>query len=255
MRGRADRCRWVLTAGLPAPLPTRYRASGLVTAAVTALPARDGAGMDNHIPARLRARVTPDPQPTDSPRVPGPVRLLAARRHLAADRSPRLTVLVDRVPRLDELAYQPVDMGQVRPLPGLTLYIGVHPGGLVIPLVDIGDGRGFYGQTMRLRMVDGTIRPVTGPYLVGPDLIDVFVPELGIRTDVAVTDDHSTFEHHSDGRDTIRAGLLGPIADVALRMAIYRGLRERSQPSRAFDGITWPSTTGHDADPSSGDQR
>ena len=46
-----------------------------------------------------------EPPPDDGPRPPAPMQILAARRHISLGGKPQLTVLVDRIPRIDELTF------------------------------------------------------------------------------------------------------------------------------------------------------
>ncbi len=205
--------------------------------------------MDNPTSARPPARTEPaDPPLTGSPTV-APMRILDARRHISADGEPRLTVLVDRIPGLQELTYQVIDLGGVRPLPPPLplLYVGGHPDGYVTALVDLGDRRGFYGQTLRLPMRDGTVATVVGPHPASCQLVTVFAPNLGVRTDVGLLDDRQLFDAYRDGRGAIPAGLTPEVAQTCLDLAIGRHRAERSHPARAFHDLDMPAAPG-DAD-------
>jgi hypothetical protein len=142
-----------------------------------------------------------------------------------------LTVLVDRIPRLDELTYRVIEIGHVRPLPATMLYLGVHPDGYVVPLVDIGDGRGFYGQTLNLRTDDGTVRRVIGPYRAPIDLVRVFARDIDIRSDIGLLDDPAVFARHRDGSGALAACLTTAASDTALRLAIAHDPAAHNQPT------------------------
>ena len=167
------------------------------------------------------------------------MRILDARRHINGHGRPQLTVLVDRIPRVGELTFRVIDLGRVRPMPNTMLYVGVHPDGYVTHLVDIGDQRGFYGQTFHLRLDDGTTRRVVGPYRGSFDLVDLFAADMRIRTDVGVLDDPEVFAGHRDGRGALPAGLTASAVQTALELAIARGRAEQAEPTHAFDRIGW----------------
>lgn len=196
----------------------------LVVAAVTALPARDGAGMDNHTRTDAAARTPSAPDPTGPRRDPATGMRILDARHSDIEGILMLVVLVDRIPTLDELVFRPIDL-EPDPLPQgdpATLYVGVHPDGYVTHLVDRGDGRGGTGEIVRLRMDDGTVRDVVGPYHGDDALIAWYAPELNVRADFGLVTDRATYLRHKDGRGTIPAALMPDAADLVLRLADAR---------------------------------
>jgi hypothetical protein len=190
----------------------------LVVAAVTPLPARDGADMDNHTRTDAAARTPSNLDPNRD--LATRMRILDAR-HSDIEGIPMLVVLVDRIPTLDELTFRAIDL-EPDPLPqgdAATLYVGVHPDGYVTHLIDQGDGPGGNGEIVRLRMDDGTVRDVTGPYHGDDALIAWYAPELNVRADFGLIANRATYVRHQDGRGAIPAALMPDAADMALRLA------------------------------------
>lgn len=166
-----------------------------------------------------------------------PMRILDARTSTDHRGRAMLTVLVDRIPRLDELTYRVIEIGHVRPLPATVLYVGIHPDGYIVPLVDIGDGRGFYGQTFHLRTDDGTVRRVVGPYPAPVDLVRVFAADIDIRTDIALVDDPGMLRQHRDESGAVTAFLTAAVRDTALHLVTAHHQAEHGYPTNILAAV------------------
>jgi hypothetical protein len=189
--------------------------------------------MDNHTHTRADARPSSDSRQPDHVRDPATaMRILDARESITAAGHPMLVVLVDRIPLIEELTYRAIDLDP-EPLSDIsaTLYIGVHPDGFVTHLVDRGDGQGLGGATFDLRMRDGAVRRVIGPYQGDMGLVRQYAPDLNVRVDIGLVVDRATFIRHHDGRGSWNAALTPDAADAALRFAAHT---QHGQAARAF---------------------
>ena len=142
-----------------------------------------------------------------------------------------LAVLVDHKPDLPDLRFTPhPSYDELRasrhPLPR-TLYVGQHPDGYIVDLLDSGDGRGFNGEAFDLHLTDGSVRTVVGPYSSrSPIQVARFVSDVYLGEATLHDDPHRFHDTPIDGHPAI-------LTNTAAQRALFTAARHitRTHPA------------------------
>lgn len=136
---------------------------------------------------------------------------------------PRLVLLVDRIPELQEFTFQAYE---VDPEDARTLYLGRHGKWRVFFIHNPDNERGYAGRMFTFKMEHGTVVKVKGPWSGTAGLVNKVTEERIVS--VHVTDDRLRFETDKTLKgdravhlDWARAALENCCEDVGLTKELH----------------------------------
>jgi hypothetical protein len=162
------------------------------------------------------------------------------------DRWGELVLLVDQIPPLETLRFRKLRVDDPAGLPHGRghLYVAEQDGYVDIFFQLDPDhgwyGQGYDGREFPIRLEDGTAETLVGPWSVGTDLVNHYLPELAARP-VGLTDNRRDFEAGTRGvAGAITASLCDEVTERLQPTRPLQWLRQRHETVAAQLSATRP---------------